>query len=63
MTPRGAGWLAGVVVFASMTALAGALTIARNAANADVVVGGGLASSVAFALVCSLSQRVCSLRV
>lgn len=47
MTPRGAGWLAGVVVFASMTALAGALTIARNAANADLVVGGGLASSVA----------------
>jgi hypothetical protein len=47
MTPRVAGLVTGVVVFASMAASAGAVTIARHAASADVVVGGGLASFVA----------------
>lgn len=41
MTPRGAGWLTGLAMFASMAVLQGAVMVARNAANADDAADAG----------------------
>lgn len=38
---RSAGWLTGIVVFASMTALTGAVLVSRTAAGADDEIAGG----------------------
>lgn len=52
MTPRRAGWLTAVVVFASMAALESAVAIARNAADSGPPVNGGeLALSLALRVV------------